>query len=154
MCCLSHQWKRRVHFWCFTKYFGNPAATTTTTTFPFVFTSETRNAVKSAITIDIATFFGSSRDNSDRGECPNTEVGGKRRKVFKCMAHAHLHDRTCVCTAGSAERWGVTSVINWEENVSRRPAQGNVWKISLSLKRVAQLCLNYAWRVFGLLIGL
>lgn len=149
MCCLSHQWKRRVHFWRFTKYFGNLAATTT---FPFVFKSETRNTVKSAIKINIATFVGSSHDNRN-GNVPMLKWG-KRRKVFKCMAHAHLHDRTCVCTAGSAERWGVASVINWEENVSRRPAQGNVWKISLSLKRVAHLCLNYAWRVFGLLIGL
>lgn len=65
---------------------------------------------------------------------------------FICTTHArHLHDRTCACTAGPAEGEGVTSVINWKENASLKPAQGNVWKISVSLKH---LCLNYACRVF------
>lgn len=115
--------------------------------------------VQSAIKINIATIAGTPRNTQNLQEdrsfhkcsvgpvntwmCQHWKWGEVVHSI--CMTHArHLHDHTCVCTAGPAEGEGVTSVINWKENASLKAAQGNVWKIPVSLKH---LCLNYACRV-------
>lgn len=100
-----------------------------------------RFVVQSAIKINTATIAGTARDTKDLLEhysfhkcsldpvnkwmCQHWKWG--ERVHFICMTHArHLHDCTCVCIAGPAEGEGVTSVINWKENASLKPAQGNV----------------------------
>lgn len=96
--------------------------------------------VQSANKINAATIAGTTRDTKDLQEhkyhkCSLGPVNKWMCQHWKwgklvhciCMTHArHLHDRTCVCTARPAEGEGVTSVINWKENASLKPAQGNV----------------------------
>lgn len=97
--------------------------------------------VQSAIKINIATIAGTTRDTEDlldRCSFQKSSLGPVNNWMcqhwkwgavvqFICMTHArHLHDRTCVCTAGPAEGEGVASVINWKENASLKPPQGKV----------------------------